>query len=616
MADNEHISPQRHVSLVIPGSLSTSMNWLQLFRLSTNALQQPSIELCATDIKNNADNLNLISNRKRLSTTRTINHNSERSSNSPNDPLLNTSDAEDISDLATISKSSTRANEYHITSQQCNVKAGSVDPTVVNHSSDQSLSLHTRPSSALSLKYMMSEKGGWGYTHSTMNASLLSRDRYNQKAVQTDLSICQNAIVMVMIPPAEMNKLSALQLHSFDHCCKPTPLITTSTQTEPTSNNKSTTLLNNTKGNKIRSAKSRDKRSLKCMHKVQSQFKHNIDRDSVFGIFDWMLQDWLHHRFNMTTHPMILASRHIYSSISLLSSSRILGNGFNNPDQISVTSSKSIVNNIIPSSPLHKGAAKHLVRSRSIQCSIEPAHSSSLISSKVNSQIDNCKHEVNQFIDQTSTNLDRFLNKITVLKAYADSKAKCNQRQFKGYINQINAVYDNNLNGLSNDVNDKLDLLRVRIDRLQIKLGNIKANASNKSMLTFDMAITNTEPPSLLSKEVLEKEVESLRIALQFKFNELASLRTKHNDTINKLDELGELGDRFQSSQQRIEELQALLELRQQNEKVANKNLAQLRHSYDQKVHENNLLRSENDQLSFKLQQYLIRNSIELESST
>ncbi len=100
----------------------------------------------------------------------------------------------------------------------------------------------------------------------------------------------------------------------------------------------------------------------------------------------------------------------------------------------------------------------------------------------------------------------------------------------------------------------------------------------------------------------LEKEIESLKTALDIKNVDLFDLRTKNNELITKLDNFDEIKIKYRRYKQEMENLQSILQSKTEHEKRAAEHNRMLANKVEVKSKENQRLSMQNEQLQFRLQ--------------
>lgn len=100
----------------------------------------------------------------------------------------------------------------------------------------------------------------------------------------------------------------------------------------------------------------------------------------------------------------------------------------------------------------------------------------------------------------------------------------------------------------------------------------------------------------------LEKEIESLKAALDIKNLDLFELRTKNNELVTQVDNYNELNMKLRRYKQEVEQLNAILKNKQEAERRASEHNRLLAMKIEVKNRENQRLSMQNEQLQFRLQ--------------
>lgn len=103
-------------------------------------------------------------------------------------------------------------------------------------------------------------------------------------------------------------------------------------------------------------------------------------------------------------------------------------------------------------------------------------------------------------------------------------------------------------------------------------------------------------------QRTLEKEIESLKAAIDIKNIDLVQLRTKNNELVTKVENYNELNIKLRRSKQEIEQLNAILKNKQDAERRATEHNRVLTMKIEAKAKENQRLSMQNELLQFRLQ--------------
>lgn len=104
------------------------------------------------------------------------------------------------------------------------------------------------------------------------------------------------------------------------------------------------------------------------------------------------------------------------------------------------------------------------------------------------------------------------------------------------------------------------------------------------------------------TQKTLEKEIESLKTALDIKNVDLFDLRTKNNELITKLDNFEEIKIKYRRYKQEMENLSSILQSKTDQERRAAEYNRMLANKVEVKAKENQRLSMQNEQLQFRLQ--------------
>lgn len=202
---------------------------------------------------------------------------------------------------------------------------------------------------------------------------------------------------------------------------------------------------------------------------------------------------------------------------------------------------------------------------------------------------------IDLFEKESETRLTQLCDRFLLLEnKYAlSTKEVCNR------VNKMMTEFEIGFNG-------QLNVLSKRIDDGYRMFNEVKEAASNRRSLERNgnerlISGHGLQTLSAIPREILEKEVQSLTHAYNLKCEETTTIRARHAEAIRELERKVDLENMLRKAECRNEELKMILENKQKNERRLEGDIKALRIDNEQIAAENVRVRSENEQLMYRL---------------
>ncbi|RNA30278.1 titin -like protein [Brachionus plicatilis] len=233
----------------------------------------------------------------------------------------------------------------------------------------------------------------------------------------------------------------------------------------------------------------------------------------------------------------------------------------------------------------------------------------------LNSSMDEKQKE----IDQLKTEIDQMTKESIEIKKSYEQKLIEIEEDYKTELKILNIDYDLGVKNLKQENDAKISRLNKTIDTMKIEheklVYELREEISKKNKENSDLDARIKECEEALSKDkderitrlldiqhTLEKEIESLKAALDIKNLDLFDLRTKNNKLVTQCDNYNEMNMKLRRYKQEVEELKAILQSKQEAERRASENNRLLSIKIEKKDKENQRLSMQNEELQFRLQ--------------
>jgi len=222
----------------------------------------------------------------------------------------------------------------------------------------------------------------------------------------------------------------------------------------------------------------------------------------------------------------------------------------------------------------------------------------------LNGQIDdkeNCvqlaQKTLNEFVNKFNENKVNYEIEIDTLKV----KQKNDMDQLKGKLNKENETNVKNLN-------NEIDVLKVdnqsMVNQLHEHLYQLQELREKLKTCEEELACTRDERISKLKegKRTLEREIESLKTAIDIKNKDIADLRTRNNELYTKCENFDEIQLRCDQYKCQIEQLNEAIRRRREEERRVSEQNRQLAQTIDVKNREHLRLSMQYEELQYRLQ--------------
>lgn len=207
--------------------------------------------------------------------------------------------------------------------------------------------------------------------------------------------------------------------------------------------------------------------------------------------------------------------------------------------------------------------------------------------------------------NETKTKLE---SKLEELREKHENECVAIQKQADIMIKEINQDKESSIMRL----NKMIESTRAENETL---VADLREQFKNKQIENTDLEIRIKEFEETLAKDKderiqrlidiqhnLEKEIESLKTALDIKNVDLFDLRTQNNELTTKLDSYEEIEMKYRRYKQEMENLSSILDSKNEQERRAAENNRMLAMKVEVKNKENQRLSMQNEQLQFRLQ--------------
>lgn len=227
--------------------------------------------------------------------------------------------------------------------------------------------------------------------------------------------------------------------------------------------------------------------------------------------------------------------------------------------------------------------------------------------------------EKDRALKQTQTNLANLTTEMNDMRAKLESQLAKQAEEYE--IRRQLTVQEHELivRDLKQERERDVKRLNKSIESLKLEnehqVGELREQLERKSAENAELDTRVREFEETLAKDKderiqrmldtqhnLEKEIESLKTALDIKNADLFDLRTKNNELTTKMENFNELNIKMRRYKQEIEQLNAVLKNKQEAERRTSEFNRQLAMKIEMKNRENQRLSMANEQLQFRLQ--------------
>lgn len=216
--------------------------------------------------------------------------------------------------------------------------------------------------------------------------------------------------------------------------------------------------------------------------------------------------------------------------------------------------------------------------------------------------------KLEKLLIESSETKKKLETRLEDLKAKHESECIAIQKQTDRMINDIRQEKESSISRL----NKMMETTKIENEHL---VADLRDQLKTKQDENIELDIRIKECEETLAKDKderiqrlidiqhnLEKEIESLKTALDIKNMDLFDLRTKNNELTTKLDNFEEIEIKYRRYKQEMENLSIILQNKNEQEKRAAENNRMLAMKVEVKNKENQRLSMQNEQLQFRLQ--------------
>jgi chromosome segregation ATPase len=222
-------------------------------------------------------------------------------------------------------------------------------------------------------------------------------------------------------------------------------------------------------------------------------------------------------------------------------------------------------------------------------------------------------------LQTTHESLARLNQESNETKAKLEKQLATLEEEYKTQLGLVNMEHELIVKDLKQEKETSVKRLNKVIDAMKIEnektVFELKEQLENKTSVNAELEGRVREFEETLAKDKderiqrlldsqrnLEKEIESLKAALDIKNLDLFDLRTKNNELTTKLENYNELNMKVRRYKQEVEQLSAILKNKHEAERRTSEHNRLLALKIEVKNKENQRLSMANEQLQFRLQ--------------
>ena len=222
-------------------------------------------------------------------------------------------------------------------------------------------------------------------------------------------------------------------------------------------------------------------------------------------------------------------------------------------------------------------------------------------------------------LQMTHESLARLNQESNEAKAKLEKQIASLEEEYKTQLGLVNMEHELIIKDLKQEKETSVKRLNKVIDTMKIEnektVYELKEQLENKTSVNAELESRVREFEETLAKDKderiqrlldsqrnLEKEIESLKAALDIKNLDLFDLRTKNNELTTKLENYNELNMKVRRYKQEVEQLSAILKNKHEAERRTSEHNRLLALKIEVKNKENQRLSMANEQLQFRLQ--------------